>query len=177
MLIIHGTYHWRPRRTAFRNDYCRSCDAERLSVLIRTFDALHIFWIPVLPLGFWSRWFCTVCGSRPHAAVRTRRGFKIAGLVTVALIALGLWTVPIQEFGDDAWIVWMVRIGLLLAAAALVVWIVRQPREPSFNQRLAAVKPIEGWTCPFCGGQLLNLPTWHCPSCRVEHRPLSVRGA
>lgn len=115
--------------------------------------------------------------SRPHAAVRTRRGFKIAGLVTVALIALGLWMVPIQEFGDDAWIVWIVRIGLLLAAAALVVWIVRQPREPSFNQRLAAVKPIEGWTCPFCGGQLLNLPTWHCPSCRVEHRPLSVRGA
>ena len=51
------------RRAAFRNDDCRTCAAERLSMLVRTFDALHVYWIAVLPLGFWSRWHCTTCAS------------------------------------------------------------------------------------------------------------------
>jgi hypothetical protein len=177
MLIIHGTYHWRPRRTAFRNDYCRSCEAERLSVLIRTFDVLHVFWIPLLPLGLWSRWFCTHCGSRPHAAVHTRRGFKIAGVLALALFALVVWAVPAQEVKDDAWIIWVLRPGLPLAAVALAVSTLRQPREPNFSQRLAAVTPYEGWDCPLCGGQLFNVPKWHCPNCGAEHRPLAGRAA
>lgn len=172
MLIIHGTYHWRPRRIAFRNDYCRTCEAERLSVLIRTFDVLHIYWIPLLPLGLWSRWFCTHCGSRPHAATRTRRGFKIAGVVALALMSLLMWVVSVQEVKDDVWFLWVLRIGLPLAAVALAVSAARQPREPKLNQRLAAVRPFEGWTCPLCGGQLLNVPKWHCPRCGAEHRPL-----
>jgi hypothetical protein len=88
MFIIHGIYHWRPRRTAFRNDYCRACKAQTVSVLIRTVDVLHLFWIPVLPLGVWSRWFCMRCKSRPHQNVATRRGFKIAGAACLALMTL-----------------------------------------------------------------------------------------
>jgi len=172
MLIIHGIYHWKPRRTAFRNDYCRNCQTDRLSVLIRTFDVLHVFWIPLLPLGFWSRWFCTVCGQRPHAATRTRRGFKIAGVVALVLFAFVAWVVPVEEEKDDAWLHWAMRFGLPISAVALTVSAVRQPREPSLRQRLAAVRPFEGWNCPLCGAQLLNIPELHCPNCRAEHRPL-----
>jgi len=52
MLIINGIYRFRPKHVAFPNDYCLSCSQPRRSVQIRTFDTLHIFWIPILPLGF-----------------------------------------------------------------------------------------------------------------------------
>lgn len=48
---------------AFRNDYCLARGEERRAVQVRTFDVGHIFWIPILPAGFWKRWVCTVCGK------------------------------------------------------------------------------------------------------------------
>lgn len=177
MLIIHGIYHWKPRRIAFRRDYCRSCEAERLSTLVRTFDVLHVFWIPVLPIGVWSRWFCTHCGERPHAATRTRRGFKIAGILAMALMTLASWAVPVDVPKEDAWLVWVMRIGFPLALVGLAVSAFRQPPEPRLKMHLAAVRPFEGWSCPLCGGHLLNIPEWHCVSCGAEHRPLPAQDA
>ena len=51
MILIHGVYHWRPTPVAFRNDYCIPCRAERTSIQVRTIDVLHLFWVPLLPLG------------------------------------------------------------------------------------------------------------------------------
>jgi len=174
VLIIHGTYHWKPKRIAFRNDYCRKCEAERLSVLVRTIDVLHVFWIPILPLGVWSRWFCRTCGGRPHEVTRTRRGFKIAGAVILALMSAVTW-VPMPDAKDDMAMIWALRIGLPLATALAIRSAVRHRPEPDFKRRLAEVRPFEGWQCPLCGGQLMNLPKWHCLNCGAEHRPLRVR--
>lgn len=173
MLIIHGIYHWKPRRTAFRNDHCRACAAKRLSVLVRTFDVLHLYWIPILPLGFWSRWHCTICGSDPHAVTRTRRGFKIAGAITLVLLAFISWAVQWEPI-RDIW-PWLLRIGLSLGALAATYSVFRHRPEPQLEAMLAGVQPFEGWTCPLCGGEMLNVPEWHCVACKAEHRPLRVR--
>ena len=66
MLLVHGRYFWARRILAFRNDYCLTCRAARMAFLHRTFDVFHLFWIPVLPLGFWQRWRCGVCGAEPQ---------------------------------------------------------------------------------------------------------------
>lgn len=170
MVVIHGIYRWRPRRVGFRNDYCRACSAERLSVQLRTFDVLHLYWIPLIPLGFWKRWRCSACGSNPHASPRTRRGFKVAGAVTLGLIALLSWAIPIEP-GDEAW-VWGMRIGLSTAAIAATAAAFRHTPEPRLQEMLDRVRPFEGWSCPLCGGQLMNLPGWHCTVCEAEHKPL-----
>src|ERR1700686_3493787 len=47
MLIIRGSYHFWPKRVAFRNDYCLRCQAPRRSIAIRTFDVGHLFWNPI----------------------------------------------------------------------------------------------------------------------------------
>src|SRR5437588_10134396 len=104
MLLIHGIYHWKAKRIAFRADYCRNCQAARLAVLIRTVDALHLFWIPILPLGIWSRWFCLTCGRRPHESTRTRRGFKVAVAVVLVLVSAVVW-VPLGE--PVPWMLWL----------------------------------------------------------------------
>ena len=39
-------------------------------ILHRTFDVLHVFFIPFLPLGFWKRWLCAMCGAESARAAR-----------------------------------------------------------------------------------------------------------
>jgi len=71
LFIVYGVYRWKAKRVAFRNDYCLVCGEARRAVQVRTFDVGHIFWIPILPAGFWKRWVCTVCGQDPHVTTKT----------------------------------------------------------------------------------------------------------
>ncbi|HEX2645352.1 MAG TPA: hypothetical protein VHU81_20305 [Thermoanaerobaculia bacterium] len=170
MIVIHGIYNWRPRQVAFRNDFCRTCAGPRLAVQLRTFDVLHLYWIPLIPLGFWKRWHCALCGRDPHSATRTRRGFKVAGAIVLGLMAFALWALPVEP-PDEAWI-WGMRIGLSLAALAATIASLKHTPEPQLQEALDRVRPFEGWICPLCGGELSNIPGWHCPACGVEHKPL-----
>ncbi len=171
MFVIHGSYHWLPRVTAFRRDYCRNCESDTTSVLIRTLDVFHIFWLPLLPWGMWSRWHCRACGSRPHVNTRTRKGYKIAGLVALALISLAFWA-PGLQIEEDPSVLWTFRLGLLVAMAALAVSIYRHRVEPHFKRRLAQVVPHTESSCLLCGGTLVFGSPQQCKSCGAKHLPL-----
>ena len=109
MLIIHGAYHFWPKQVAFRNDYCLTCRAIGRSIAIRTFDVGHIFWIPVLPVGFWKHWRCTRCGADPHTSPGTRRTFKWIGLAVLIMLSIVFWVAPVEP--PDAWMSWLFRVG------------------------------------------------------------------
>lgn len=164
--IVYGVYRWKPKRLAFRNDYCLKCDAQRRAILLRTFNVVHIYWIPVLPLGFWRKWFCTVCGRDPHANVKTRRGFKWVGLFILMLFSVAFWALPADsELGIGLWVF---RIGAPLGAALMFVHLLRAKKEPSLASRLAAIPPALDTVCPFCASQLLILASGvSCPGCGV----------
>lgn len=170
MLIVHGVYRWSPRKIAFRRDYCRRCESVTLAVLLRTFDVFHLFWVPLLPLGVWSRWLCVRCGDNPHAAARTRLGFKVVLVALLVLFNLAVWLTPGATSDVELWLSRAVTFLLLLLA---IWWVARHRREPALESRLAAVMPYDRWECPLCGGQLLQIPPLiQCPSCKAEHRPL-----
>jgi hypothetical protein len=161
MLVIHGVYHFRPRRTAFRNDYCLFCEQPRRSVQFRTFDAAH----PILPLGFQKRWICTTCKRQPDVNTKTRRSFKWAGLFALLVLTL-FWAAPVTpDFVAGAWII---RIGAPLGAILLIVHLVRTPKDVSRAERLRSVPPAADTLCPFCNTELLILASQcSCPSCGV----------
>ena len=165
MVIAVGVYHFRPRPVAFRNDYCLSCDKPRRSVRIRSFDVLHIFWIPVVPLGLWKRWVCAVCSGNPHANVRTRRSFKWAGLAALLAVALIAWMAPVEP--DGVLLTWLVRVSVPLGAMLLLWHLLHAPRDPTLNQKLAVVESATDTVCPFCGTQLLMSSHCSCPVCGV----------
>lgn len=102
MLVMHGTYSLARKLVAYRNDYCLQCDAPRLAFQHRTFDVLHAFFLPVLPLGLWKRWQCAVCGRNPHESGRTRKSLKWAGTAILGLMSLSMWVVSTQEKPEDA---------------------------------------------------------------------------
>jgi hypothetical protein len=175
VILVHGVYRWRPRLVAFRRDFCLRCTGEQLSVAVQTFDVLHLFWVPVLPLGRRSRWLCSHCGAPPHAVVSTRRIFKLAGVGAAAIGAILLWLLPLSEIpSEDHTLLWIFRLALPLAALALLAWALRQAPEVRLAERLATVAPFAGWSCPLCGGELVRTAATACGQCGAEHRPLGA---
>jgi len=166
LLIVHGVYQFRPKRVAFRNDYCLSCAQPRRAVQIRSFDAWHIFWIPVLPLGFHKRWRCTNCGRQPHIYPGTRRGFKWAGFVVLMFFTVACWAVPLTP--DSLILAWVIRLAAPAGAILTLIHLLRTRKDPSLKERLAAVPPALDTACPFCGSALLLLSSQcSCPNCGV----------
>ncbi len=164
--IVFGVYHWRAKRLAFRNDYCLACGEVRRSVQLRTFDVGHIFWIPILPGGFWRHWICAVCGRDPHVNTKTRRGFKWAGLFILLLFSAVSWAEPVTP--DFVAGTWIFRIGAPVGAVLTLMHLLRTAKEPSLKARLATILPAADTVCPFCGTQLLIIGSQcSCPGCGV----------
>jgi len=167
MLIVRGAYHFRPKRVAFRNDYCLSCRAPRRSVAVRSFDVGHIFWIPILPVGFWRHWVCSECGRNPHARSKARRYFKWAGLYSLVSASVAFWAVPVDsEFAIGSWIV---RIAAPAGAILLFVGLLRAPKALSLRKNLASIPPAADTVCPFCSIPLVpgTRERLSCPTCNI----------
>jgi hypothetical protein len=167
MFVIHGVYHFRPSRLAFRNDYCLSCGTARRSVQIRTFDVVYLFWIPILPLGFLKRWICTACNRPPDVNTKTLRPFKWAVLVMLILASQVSWIFPLSS-SDSVIGSWLFRIGGPLGALLVLIHLIRAPKDPSRKDLLKTIQPATDTICPFCGTELLILASQcTCPACGV----------
>jgi len=163
MFIVTGAYHFWPKRVAFRDDYCLSCAAPCRSIAVRSFDVGHIYWIPILPVGFWRHWRCMACNRDPHVSPKTRRSFLWAGLLCLVAVSVVLWALPSNaELGASGWIL---RFAAPAAAVALFVYLLRVPSTTSLRERLAAIPPATDAVCPFCSTPLLAGPRWSCPGC------------
>ena len=168
--MLHvNVYRFAPKWTAFRNDYCRPCAHERISIRTRTFNMLGVMWIPLIPLGFQQRWICSECRQPTRANTRTRHGYKIAGILMLLLMAPAMWWLPLAEIPpeDHVWI-WGMRIGLPLLLAWSIYHLRTATREPEYDEAFARVQPYTSRMCPFCNVDLLNVPAWHCPTCGLE---------
>jgi hypothetical protein len=164
MLIVYGVYKFKPRRVAFRNDYCLTCSQPRRAQQIRTFNAFHIFWIPLIPLGFWKQWLCTKCGSGPHYRRTTRRGFKWVGFALLVLFSVALWVLPVDP--EVATGIWVLRAGLPVGAALTLRHLLRTPKDIPLEEQLAAIPPADDTNCPFCRVPLVLTSSGpYCPSC------------
>ena len=171
MILLHGFYRWCSKSIAFRHDYCRHCESETTSVLVRTLDVIHIYWVPLLPIGLFRRWRCRQCGNHPHIGTKTRIGFKIAGLIILILMTLSFW---LAEPSDDMEPVplWGFRLCLLLACILTIRSIRKQVDEPSFKKTLHLVQPYAGQLCLLCGGELAIGNPSICTACKAKHLPL-----
>jgi zinc ribbon protein len=166
-MLILGAYHFRPRRLAFRNDYCLSCGKTQRAVQVRTFEVVHLFWIPIVPLGFWKRWICTTCNRQPHINTKSLRPFKWAVLVMLVLASAVSWAFPISA-SDSVVGSWMFRIGGPLGVLLILVHLIRTPQGPSRKELLRTVQPATDTICPFCGTQMLALASQcSCPTCGI----------
>jgi hypothetical protein len=174
VLVIHGTYHWSRRLVAFRNDYCLTCAAPRLAFLHRTFDVFHVFFIPILPLGYWTRWRCGECGTNPHSRVSTAKPLKWIGIALLVLFAGVFWTTtPGPGRDTDPAMVWTFRIGFPVAAVFAIRHTLKAKPPERLADKLRGIAPNRDGTCPRCGTTLTVAAPWYrCGSCGLERRAL-----
>jgi hypothetical protein len=165
MVIVHGVYHWSPKRIQFRNDYCLSCSAQRVAIRVRTFDVIHIFGIPILPLGFWKRWKCTVCKRDPHHEHGARL-WKWFFFFLLIVLAITSWI----DQTTSTVVISVLRLIFIAGAAMLLVNLLRTPADPSWKEKIAFIDPATDTICPFCRTPLLGGDAWRCPSCGVVRR-------
>jgi ribosomal protein S27AE len=176
MLIIHGFYRWGRRLLAFRNDYCLSCGMPRMAFQHRTFDVLHIFWVPVLPLGFWKRWHCGTCGKNPHSRVGTARTLKWIGVAALAVFAAAAWSPAADRDLADPVLRWSVRLGAVALTIAAAIASARSRPPEKLAEKLRAIQPNRDSTCPVCATTLTVASPWYrCGKCGLERQALPVR--
>jgi ribosomal protein S27AE len=173
MIIWHGLYSFRRKLVAFRNDFCLRCGVPRLAYRHRTFDVIHILFVPLLPLGFWKRWYCGTCGRNPHAAGRTRLPYKIAAAVVLGAITVVLFLEPTGSHHVGA--MWFIRGFYGIPFLLTCIWIARSKPDPHLAELLLAVQPSSTTSCPLCGvGLAPGQDAWRCPRCGMERLTLET---
>jgi hypothetical protein len=167
LIVLHGLYSFRRRIVAFRNDFCLRCNAARVAYCHRTFDVYHFFFVPLLPLGFWKRWYCGTCGRDPHSAGRTRLPFKIAAAVLLGVLTIALFLE--QPGPKDVAVMWFVRAFFGIPFLLSLVWLFRSKPDPRLADLLNTVHPSDATSCPTCGvGLTPGQHAWRCPRCGME---------
>ncbi len=169
VFLVFGTKHLGAKPSAFRNDYCRSCDDYVISIRKRSFLVGHLFWIPILPLGKRHRWICWECDNVAHEAPDTGRPMKWF----VVLFLLGLtwagWSEPIPT--ESPWITWVLRFVFPAGALGFAIAAIRQKPWPDWKEKMKYVEPLTDLECPFCDEYLMLQPGGaFCQKCGLDRQ-------
>lgn len=119
MILIFGTHRFAPRPAGERDATCRSCDETVTAVRESTFDMIHLFWIPLIPLGRHERWRCPSCGADPFAPIQSR--FIRVVLVCIVL-ATAAWSWVAHPSKIDETSLWIIRGLLTLIFLGVLYW-------------------------------------------------------
>ncbi len=160
MFIVHGTYRVAPRFVAYRNDWCNHCDKPVLAQQWRSFYVGHLYWIPLVPLGFYKIWRCQICARNPRERLRTSMGFIVAGLLVCAVIFVITFLVPYSA--NDAALVWGIRFAAVVLVVVFARWLNSRWKESPPDR---IVQPLTNDRCLFCDGMMTDYPQWHCVEC------------
>src|ERR1700681_3993271 len=85
---MEGVQSYNPRIVGYRNDFCLSCDAPRQAHQVRSFKAYRVFYVPIVPLGFWRDWQCSECGRDPHVYQSATRNLRWVAVLLVGFFAI-----------------------------------------------------------------------------------------
>jgi len=112
MFFIFGTHLFGLKRYAYKYMNCSHCATPRLFIQTRGFAWGHIFWIPLIPLGYQSSWHCASCAKEDNVVPTSfvvKILFLIALLGALYMVTLGEWA----ESLADSVIWWQLGLGAL----------------------------------------------------------------
>jgi hypothetical protein len=172
-LPLEGIRSYSPQTVAYRNDYCVSCNAPRRAHQIRSFKAYQLYYIPIVPLGFWREWQCSECGRDPHVYSSALRRIR---WVIVGFAGFFAITGVIASFEeqDSAAIMWLMRLGLPAVFFTVLWFAFRNRPDRALRNKLMEVSPDRNETCALCSGALVLDQIWRCSQCGAERAEVSL---
>jgi hypothetical protein len=175
MIIIYGLHKFDRHYVGYRQDFCNQCRTHVTAKRMRYFRCGHLFFIPLLPLGYRETWHCAQCNGDPRARYVERPWLLIVGAVLLGLVGLGglfstvaaLVASPTDtsstSLKESVWMFLGMGLGSLFFSW-LLFWLARRIKQEDF------VRPVlipNTETCPVCMGKLSTDPHLNCPSCRM----------
>jgi hypothetical protein len=171
-LPLEGVHSYRPQIVAYRNDYCVTCSAPRRAHRIRSFKAYQLYYIPIIPLGFWREWQCSECGRNPHVYSHALRRMRWLILGFAGMFAIAGFIASFDQ-QDSAVTVWLMRLGFP-ALFFVVLWFVLRDRpDRALREKLSQISPDRDEACALCGGALILDHGWRCAQCAAERGEVS----
>jgi hypothetical protein len=165
--MIHvGIYYFGSKRVACRNDYCTVCREPTLGEGRRSIVVLHLFFVPLLPLGMKTRWFCIACRQETDAKRPSRKGILIAGMGFGGLMAL-VGVTGMTE-GHEL-LPGLGLVGFGLGLMALLGWMIRSRSFAEYKEWKRMIPPLGTAACPYCEQPVTTVgKTVRCPACDVK---------
>lgn len=163
--MIHGTYKVGRKRVACRNAYCVTCGKPRFTECFRSWLILHVFFIPILPVGIIRRWFCSSCRNEVDAGRPSRPFILLAGVVTCCVMAFVGVMMMLNGVGRDF------SIGFIFIWGVLAVTFATMRKKQAYRDYIASVvnvEPLRTDQCPYCQSLLLAKATPRCHHCKVD---------
>jgi len=169
-MFLYGSYKFFPKRVACKNAWCTCCEDATFAVGTRRLRFLHVFFIPVLPLGTVTDWTCRVCGRDIDA--RRPVGSAVAGcgiwagalLVFLGLIPLLVAVLTGRRPSTQG--VWPLLLGLGIPMMVGFSWI-RRRAQRGYEATVKAIEPLNGESCPLCGGPVSDPAKPRCATCDI----------
>lgn len=149
--VPKGAYRFKPQLIACRSAHCYHCNTVTLFEEFRAFTVVHVLFIPVLPVGFTTRWICSTCEKEPN---EPQGKIVVAALFGALLFYFGC----IIGYEDS------LPTGLALMAGGIAI--------PAIAYRRTAkkVQPTGNFleACPYCRSPLLTGTKTQCEKCDVS---------
>lgn len=147
-----------------------------MSISERTFDILHVFGIPFLPLWFKDRWLCGQCLQDPHEPLEVRGPVRLIAMLFFLVLAglfWYLWWFDIVDpgFSEDPYVYLGLAISMTVMLLLTMFW-VRRYDDDGFVLHRANIDLFNDHFCPLCDGPLEIHHTLKCRDCGAEHQPL-----
>ena len=165
MILFYGIKKLRKKKVGYGKDHCNACEQEALVEKWRWFNWFHIFWIPLIPLGYGHNWMCTLCDQDANARYKTdiyRKVFISVVLFAIALLMFQPGVIDSLEYGL------IVKILSILFFLASVVWVIKHKKLPSKDTYRQNITPVDVSICAYCNNPLSMSPTLSCISCKAQ---------
>jgi len=167
MLIIYGWYKWGKKFIGYKKDLCYRCKTKTVWHRLRYFPFVHIFWIPLLPLGVFKEWVCDQCQKSPKPS-SSIGGSMIFGILGVPILLLALLVLG-AGFTGDSGVLWLGLLMLCISAAIFGYMIYRirvsrrdkQLREATRDEQDSLLHE----PCLYCLGEIQLLSKPACIDC------------
>jgi len=126
---------------------------------------MHLFWIPVLPLGLVTRWFCTACRTETDVKRPSQPGILIAGvLFGVFLLLSGIIFVVDGTAADSGWHEIIIGSGIIGGLG----WLIARQNPKAYWEAKKNVVPLAADHCPYCQEPIFQSTKPRCHRCQVN---------
>ena len=164
MIIIHGIYKIFRRKIAYKNVLCNHCNEIKHSEQLRALYFMHLYFIPLLPLGSYKYWECGKCKNDPHARTKESKWMLWFGVVVFSIMLFATFfagNIP----KEDANVMLIGQIAL----GSLVIYCGYKLNRNGKIKNAAIINPIYiDENCHYCKDKLVKVNSgMMCEKCNL----------